>query len=159
MELAGRRFGKLRVVEFSHMSEASRSMWRCRCDCGGQRVVLGSNLLRGATKSCGCAGAGRFWLHGFGREKLRKVWVSMKYVCESPAHKVYRYYGGKGIEVCDEWQDYARFRDWALGSGFRAGLVLGRIDCAGGYAPGNCRWMTRSEMARLAHTGKKHRKQ
>lgn len=153
--MAGRRFGKLEVLAFSHMSETSRSMWRCRCDCGRQKVVPGSNLQRGTTKSCGCAAVSRFLVHGFGKEKLREVWLNMQYVCGNPSSKAYRYYGGKGVKVCEEWQDYTRFREWALGNGFKGGLVLGRINSAADYVPGNCRWMTRSELLRLVRTGKK----
>lgn len=56
-DLCGQRFGKLTVirrVEGSQNNRARADFWLCRCDCGNESVVLGSNLVRGHTKSCGC---------------------------------------------------------------------------------------------------------
>lgn len=155
LNLTGRKFGKLQVIGFSHMAKKSRSMWRCKCDCGAQKVIAGSNLVRGISKSCGCVAVARFWRHGFGREKLRDVWLNMKYACENPTSKAYRYYGGKGISLCAEWQDYTHFREWSLRSGFKSRLVLGRIDFAGNYEPGNCRWVARAENMRASRAWRK----
>ena len=151
VELIGKKFGKLQVVAFTHMSKDGRSMWRCQCDCGKQKIVPGSNLVRGDSKSCGCAAVIRFWVHGFGKERLRKFWRGIIYRCEVPACNVYEFYGGRGIRVCDEWRDYTRFRAWAMSNGFKPGLILGRINSAGNYESNNCRWKTRSENLRLAH--------
>ena len=56
-DLCGQRFGKLTVirrVEGTQSNRARADSWLCRCDCGNESVVLGSNLVRGHTKSCGC---------------------------------------------------------------------------------------------------------
>jgi hypothetical protein len=53
MELTGMRFGRL-VVTAPADTDGWRSRWHCRCDCGGERVVLGQCLVQGQTKSCGC---------------------------------------------------------------------------------------------------------
>lgn len=133
-------------------------MWSCKCDCGGAKVVPGSNLVQGSSKSCGCAGARRWFVHGFGREQLRRLWVNLKYRCEDPAAPMYWFYGARGIRLCAEWQDYPRFREWALQNGFKENLKLCRIDRAGNYEPNNCRWLTRGDHARLSHAGKKYLK-
>lgn len=52
--LIGQRFGKLVVTEQAESTEKGQRRWVCQCDCGSQRVVLGSNLKRGTTVSCGC---------------------------------------------------------------------------------------------------------
>ncbi|MBL7296300.1 hypothetical protein IL391_25345, partial [Escherichia coli] len=78
------------------------------------------------------------------------TWERMKSRCSSPSATSWRWYGGKGIRVCDEWLDYAPFRAWALASGFAPGLSIDRIDAGGNYEPGNCRFVTRQENSRLA---------
>lgn len=75
------------------------------------------------------------------RPKLYHVWVAMKKRCQNPNHNSYQWYGGKGIKVCDLWQDYAPFREWSINHGYRKGLVIDRINSDGNYEPDNCRWV------------------
>jgi hypothetical protein len=77
--------------------------------------------------------------------KLYGVWNAMRGRCNSPGTKDYKRYGARGIRVCDEWNDYAVFRAWALKSGFRKGLTLDRKDSDGDYYPANCQWIPKGE--------------
>ena len=70
----------------------------------------------------------------------------MRYRCSKPTDISYKYYGLKGIKVCDEWDnDYQSFYDWAVNNGYKEGLEIDRIDTYGDYCPTNCRWTTRKE--------------
>lgn len=80
--------------------------------------------------------------------KLYAVWHSMRNRCRLPTHGNYSYYGGRGITVCDEWDDYATFREWSVSNGYGKGLSLDRIDGNGNYEPANCRWATKTEQQR-----------
>jgi len=150
--LIGQRFGKLVVLEDSGKRDASgRVFWFCLCDCKNNKTTRGDSLKSGNTTSCGCyRGEYKKIKHGDTRigqrTKLYRIWVSMKNRCYRASSNAYKYYGGKGIAVCDEWRDnYVAFKFWAMLSGYQGGLTIDRIDSAGNYEPNNCQWITRSE--------------
>lgn len=73
---------------------------------------------------------------------LYKVWGNMRRRCNDENTHNYKWYGGKGIRVCEDWNDYLKFREWALEHGYTQGLQLDRIDPDKNYEPFNCRWIT-----------------
>ena len=88
-------------------------------------------------------------------KRLYKVWQGIRQRCNNPNDKDYEAYGGRGIRVCDEWNNSsAAFVAWALENGYKENLSIDRIDVNSGYSPENCRWATWTQQARNKRMGK-----
>lgn len=146
-DYTGKKFGRLTVQK---RIDGNCTKYQCRCDCGNVVIVLSSNLITGATKSCGCLRSELVTAvdtkHGGCKTRLYRAWRNMLNRCNDPKNKEYHRYGGRGIKVCEDWEaDFSPFRKWALSSGYQDNLTIDRIDNDSGYAPSNCQWLTREE--------------
>lgn len=84
---------------------------------------------------------------------LYAIWMSMRQRCRNANNKDYKYYGGKGVGICSDWDTYLGFKGWAILAGYRKGLEIDRRDSKGGYNPNNCRFITHTENVRnSSHT-------
>jgi hypothetical protein len=153
IDMAGLRFGRLKVMKRAKPSESGGSqvaMWLCRCDCGTKTIVRGSSLRNGRTVSCGCHGRQTGTVnttHGHLKDYRStpeyNAWRGILARCYYRKNDKFPWYGGKGIGVCDRWRsDFAAFLS-DVGHKPAAHLILGRKDKEGDYEPDNCAWTER----------------
>ena len=95
--------------------------------------------------------------HGLCHTRIYHIWNAMKQRCSNPKTISYKYYGAKGVEVCQEWQDsFQAFYDWAMANGYAENLTIDRKDTNGDYCPQNCRWATNKEQQNNTSYNKLH---
>lgn len=146
-DLTNQYFGKWEVIKEVEGSVNNKRQWLCECNCGLQKVVLQHNLTTGKSKSCyKCRN--RYTTHKMGNDKNKfyQIWKNMKGRCSNPNKSDYKYYGRKGITVCERWLKFENFYI-DMFSSFKENLTLDRIDGNKGYFPENCRWTTRKEQS------------
>lgn len=152
-DLTGMRFDKLAVIKKANINNEGLR-WLCICDCGNYAILNQHTLLRKdkKVKSCGCV-LNEYWrkrltTHGGSDTRLYRIWRGMKSRCYLKNVSNYKYYGGKGVKVCDEWLDFSNFQKWAFQNGYAEDLSIDRIDENGNYEPSNCRWVKQNTQVR-----------
>ena len=135
------------------LRKINHQLWEMRCQCGNVFIAQPSDTS-GMCKECALKLISqKKRIHGESPDtdknasRLYGIWLGMKTRCNN--HKVdsYRLYGGRGIKVCEEWNDYLTFKKWALDNGYSDELSIDRIDNDGDYCPQNCKWSTLIEQA------------
>lgn len=176
--LIGQKFTRLTVIAYDGMKRrdpgkpGNASFWLCRCDCGAEKSIPGFNLKKGNTRSCGCLlreasvrNGKKAATHNSTASPEYNARHSLLGRCLNPNDPTYHKYGGRGITVCQRWQE--SFENFLEDMGRRPSdkHSIDRINNDGGYHCGkcndchargvletNCRWATRKTQCRNRST-------
>jgi hypothetical protein len=142
----GKRFNFLTVVSIENNKKC-----KVKCDCGNQKIISILELNMGRHKSCGCKKnkmiSDRLLKISKNKTHLYYRWAGMIARCNNKNHHAYKNYGGRGITVCERWKNFNLFFD-DMGSSYKKGMSIDRIDNNLGYCKENCKWSTPIEQAR-----------
>lgn len=158
---AGMRFGKLLVLGPTGGSKSGMKTWFCRCDCGIEVTVIGNNLKKGNSTSCGCVRRAKSaermktlnFKHGATNSELFGIWSGIVDRTNCPSNDAFQRYGGRGITIHESWRDFEVFRRY-VGERPSKLHTIERIDNDKGYEPGNVKWATMAEQARNRRTNR-----
>ena len=138
----GMRFGSLVVLEYAGFN-AGKGYWKTQCDCGVEKVMQHIPLAT-TYKSCGICSLLEFAkskrTYDRAETRLHNIWKHIRQRCLNPNNLDYGIYGDRGIGICQDWQDFTKFRNWSVNNGYAETLSIDRIDVNKNYEPTNCRW-------------------
>lgn len=141
-DIQGKRFGRWLVLQRTGSDKRGESLWRCRCDCGNEAILIGGSLRTGNSVSCGCFKKENppRKVHGASGTKMYGRWKGMIRRCENKKTRAYKDYGGRGISVCERWRN--SFEAFVVDMGpCPDGYSLERKNNNGNYEPSNCIWV------------------
>lgn len=163
LQLQGKVFGYLTVVADAGNTAEGKSRWLVRCICGREKILPAAIFYRKGnhpvSKSCGCLRrrliSEATSTHGMSKHPAYAIWRSMIDRCRLPTHQAWKNYGARGIKVCDRWASSFEGFWEDMGSSYRSGLTLERVDNSKGYQPGNCIWATYSQQGSNRRTNRR----
>lgn len=142
----GKKYHKWTIKKYIDIHKKLQR-YETECECGKKGIHIAADLRSGKSRQCilchNRQNAKSNIKHGRHNTLLYKVWTSMLERCNNPKSTPYKYYGGRGIKVCDRW---SKFENFLEDMGERPeGKTLDRINNDGNYEKSNCRWVTHKE--------------
>ena len=152
IDLTNQRFTRLQVINEATpyiWQGKAKIQWNCQCNCGNTTIQTTEHLRSGHTTSCGCLGyearKKAVTKHGCAKQGKKTSeysrWQGIIKRCYNPSSENYKFYGGKGVTVCDQWRESFILFLADMGP-CPTGYEIDRTDNTKGYAPGNCAWVT-----------------
>lgn len=144
-DYTGVKIGVVEVLKKVEDTAENTTRYLLRCECGTEFMSGTSRVLRLKYNTCGC---------GYKKHRLKGILKGMKNRCNNPNEPRYKWYGKKGVKVCEEWAKYPiKFIEWSYLNGYKdqenvnhsETLSIDRIDSNGDYCPENCHWITVAE--------------
>lgn len=148
--------GVFEIVErMSYKDDDGHALYRGICkECGFERIARLYDLRY--TKECThirVDGEVTSCRVNWSNERIQGIFDSMKQRCYNTSNKSYRWYGAKGIKVCNEWMNNPKlFEEWSMNNGYSDELTIDRIESSKDYSPDNCRWVTQINNAKYKST-------
>lgn len=143
------------LYECDYKSKCGHKMYHVQCmECGWETDMMKGSIAR-ASKCTHIAANGIYINYDvvWKNKRIGKIFQGMKQRCYNPNEPSYRWYGAKGIKICDEWfQNPNLFEEWAISHGYSDNLTIDRIDENCNYSPDNCRWTTGKDNAKYKST-------
>lgn len=158
-DLIGKKFFSLTVLKKLSVDKHRETCWLCKCDCGNTYIAKSYGLTHGVTKCCRECTIKKIGeanvKYGKYSKSLYHAYTNMKTRCGNPNYCLYHRYGGRGIKICEEWENsFGAFLEWSLKNGYSDELTLDRINNNGDYCPENCRWTTRVKQSNNRSTNR-----
>lgn len=146
---------KLTALEYIHetvvFGKSRRTAIICQCSCGNKITISVYHFKRGGIRSCGCMPKGQARTYNYSCNEIRKIYYAMIGRCHISTDLGYKYYGERGVIVCDEWRNNPQsFFDWSVENGWRPGLELDKDKLGDSllYSPLTCCFIPTKENMR-----------
>jgi len=152
--IIGQKFERLEVLSKSYRNKNSIQYYECKCDCGNIINTRKYCLISGSTKSCGCLHKEKVSTHNITKTRFYRIWQNIKTRCLNKNHTYYKNYGERGINICDRWLNFDKFKEDMYDSYLEYVKDFGEKDTSIdrennnlGYSKDNCKWSTCEEQA------------
>lgn len=149
----GQIIGNFEIIELEGKDTDGHKLYIVKCiKCGKliHNMRISACKTQNLTNSCVHISLRDFNWYS---DRLANIYYNMVRRCNNESDKSYRFYGGKGIKVCDVWLDSKKsFNDWAVSSGYDDTMSIDRVDSSKDYSPDNCRWITPKENSKWKST-------